>query len=273
MTACPSRFRPSRRDALAMGAVLVAGGAAQAAPVEQPDFAAAFREAGLTGTFVLLDVASGRAVAADAARAERRFIPASTFKIPNSLIALDTGVIRDENEIIPYGGQPQWMKAWERDMSLKEALSLSNVPIYQEIARRVGLPRYREWLAKLDYGNRDPGTVVDRFWLDGPLTISALEEARFNGRLARGELPATDRAQGIVRDILKLETLGGANLHGKTGWFVKQGQMSIGWWSGWVEKAGRIHAFTLNMDMPQMDMAPKRIALGKALLTMAGVYG
>ncbi len=263
----------TRRATLAMGAFAFAAGRAAANPVERPDFAAALKEAGLTGTFVLIDARTGAIQAADTARAERRYVPASTFKIPNSLIALETGAVRDENEVVPYGGKPQFIKAWERDMPLKEALPASNVPVYQEIARRVGLERYREWLAKFDYGNRETGSVVDRFWLDGPLLISAVEEARFNLRLVRGELPVAARSRAIVRDLLKLESAGDATLYGKTGWFVKRGEMSMGWWSGWVERAGEIHAFALNIDMPQVEMAPKRIVAGKAILKLAGVYG
>ena len=263
----------TRRAAIAGSAFVLAAGPASANPVERPEFAAALKDAGLTGTFVLIDGRSGSVQVADAARAQRRYVPASTFKIPNSLIALEAGAVRDENEVVPYGGKPQFIKAWERDMPLKEALPASNVPVYQEIARRVGLERYREWLAKLDYGNRETGPVVDRFWLDGPLTISAAEEARFNLRLVRGELPVAVRTRSIVRDLLKLESAGDATLYGKTGWFAKRGEVSIGWWSGWVERAGEIHAFALNIDMPQVEMAPKRIAAGKAILKLATVYG
>jgi beta-lactamase class D len=263
----------SRRSALAIGAALALPGRASASVTERPDFAAAMKEAGLTGTFVVIDARTGAMRATDARRAARRFVPASTFKIPNSLIALETGAVRDENEVVPYGGKPQFIKAWERDMSLREALPASSVPVYQEIARRVGLERYRDWLARFDYGNRDPGTSVDRFWLDGPLIISAIEEARFNVRLARRELPVSAGSAGIVRDLLKLEETGGASLYGKTGWFAKRGETSIGWWSGWVEKAGEVHAFALNIDMPEVAMAPKRISAGKAILKLAGVYG
>ena len=94
-----------------------------------------FEKYGVNGTFVLLEVDDERMTLVNPRRAEERFVPASTFKIPNSVIALDTGVVRDENEIIPYGGKPQIVKAWEKDMSMREALPVSNVPVYQELAR------------------------------------------------------------------------------------------------------------------------------------------
>src|SRR5262249_52427637 len=86
-----------------------------------------------------------------------------------------------------------------------QAIALSAVPIYQELARRIGLERYREWLARLDFGNRQAGTIVDTFWLDGPLEISAVEEAHFAARLAQQKLAASIRSQSIARDIIRLE--------------------------------------------------------------------
>ena len=154
--------------ALAVASPLLVGAAQAEDMQERPDLVSVFQEQGLAGTFVLFEAAADRMTVVDRQRAETRYAPASTFKIANSLIALETGVVQDENEIVPYGGKPQPIKAWEKDMSLREAIKVSNVPVYQEIARRVGLARYEHWLARLDYGNRQPGAVVDRFWLDGP---------------------------------------------------------------------------------------------------------
>src|SRR5690606_10185028 len=116
------------------------------------------------------------------------FVPASTFKIPNTLIGLATGAVKSVDEIFPYGGQPQPFKTWEKDMGLREAITLSNVPVYQELARRIGLERMQLNLLNMDFGNNEIGTVVDRFWLDGPLKISAVEQTRFLAKLAQGQL-------------------------------------------------------------------------------------
>lgn len=247
-------------------------GRASAGPLaERQDLAGVFAEHGTAGTFVLYDPAADQVTAVNAARAQMRLVPASTFKIANSVIALETGVVKDENEVIPYGGKPQPFKQWEKDMPMREAIAASAVPIYQEIARRVGLPRYREWLARLDYGNREPGTVVDQFWLDGPLMISAIEQTRFLAKLARGQLAASERAQAITRDIIRLESQGAATLYGKTGWqFSRKPQ--LGWWVGWVEKAGAVQAFAVNIDMASGADAPKRLAIAKALLGKLGVW-
>jgi beta-lactamase class D len=239
---------------------------------ERADLASIFQEQNVPGTFVLYDPAADRFTTVNAKRAEQRFIPASTFKIANSLIALETGAVKDENEIIPYGGKPQRMKQWEKDMSMRDAIVISNVPVYQNLARRIGLPAYREWLAKLDYGNRDPGEVVDRFWLDGPLQINAIEQARFAAALGQQKLPVSARAQTIVRDILKLEVKDGRILYGKTGWGGIDGQQQVGLWTGWVDHGGKISAFALNLDIDTVDDARKRQEVGRAIMGKLGVY-
>jgi len=233
------------------------------------DLEAVFVENGVAGTFALYDV--DHLTLINAERAQTRLVPASTFKIANTIIALETGVVKDENEIIPYGGRPQPFKTWEKDMSMREAIALSAVPIYQELARRIGLERYREWLARLDFGNRQTGTTVDTFWLDGPLEISAVEEARFAARLAQQKLDASIRSQSIARDIIRLESRDGKVLYGKTGWRFSS-TPNLGWWTGWVEQNGRISAFSLNIDMPAATDAPKRVAIGKAMLAKLGVF-
>lgn len=269
-------FSPiTRRAALRLSisgiALMACGRRLTAGSTERRDLEAVFSENGVVGTFALYDVASDQLTLVNPKRAATRLVPASTFKIANTIIALETGVVKDENEIIPYGGKPQPFKQWEKDMSMREAIALSAVPIYQEIARRVGLGRYRDWLARLNYGNRQPGTSVDTFWLDGPLEISAVEQARFVARLAEQKLDASSRAQAITRDIIRLENSGSKLLYGKTGWRFSSNP-NLGWWTGWVEQDGKIAAFSLNIDMPGAATdAPKRVAIGKVLLSRLGV--
>ena len=239
--------------------------------VERSDLEAIFTEQGAPGTFVLLDVATETMTVVNRARAEKRTVPASTFKVANSLIALETGAVKDENEILPYGGKKQPVKEWERDMGLRDAIRISNVPIYQEVARRIGLARMQSMLDRLDYGNRTIGTVVDRFWLDGPLQISPVEQAHFLARLAKRQLPLSLRTQAIVRDIMRLEERNGATLYGKTGWAVST-KPDVGWLVGWVEHGEAVRSFALNIDMATAQEAPKRMTIVKAMLERLNVY-
>lgn len=226
---------------------------------------------GVEGAFAGYDVTAARLFLVNDPRAQQRFSPASTFKIANSLIALETGVVRDENEIIPYrSDDPPFMQEWARDMSMREAIKLSNVPIYQELARRIGLARYREWLTRLSYGNGETGATLERFWLDGSLQISAVEEAHFVAALAQRKLPMSIRAQESVRDILKYETIRDYTIYAKTGW-CRACQPQIGWWVGWVARGGRIFAFALNIDITNPKDLDKRIPIAKAILSKLGV--
>lgn len=237
---------------------------------DSPAVGAVFRSADLHGTFVLYDVAADRYTVHDRERARTRFAPASTFKIPNTLIGLTVGSVKSVDEVLPYGGGKQRFKAWEQDMHLRDAIKVSNVPVYQELARRTGLERMREQLARLDYGNRDTGTVVDRFWLDGPLKISAEEQTRFLARLAQDALPFPKAAMAATREIALVERTPVYALHAKTGRTLAD-EHDLGWWVGWVEKGGKLYAFALNADMASDADAPKRIDVARASLRALGV--
>ena len=237
---------------------------------ENPEVGQLFKSAGVTGTFVLYDRHAGRLIGHNQTRSKVRFIPASTFKIPNSLIGLTTGAVKSVDDVLPYGGKPQPFDTWEKDMGLREAIPLSNVPIYKELARRIGLERMREYVSKLGYGNEYIGETVDTFWLKGPLKISAVEQVRFLARLAEDKLPVPEDVQQSVREIVLLEQGENWQLYGKTGWQNAPGP-GVGWWVGWVLKDDRVYSFALNIDIQQESDAAKRIELGKASLKALGV--
>jgi beta-lactamase class D len=232
---------------------------------EAPELAKCFTSHGVQGTFALLDLEADIVMVWNEARAKERFIPASTFKIANSLIGLDTGAVKSVDEVLPYGGKPQRFKHWERDMHLRDAIKASNVPIYQELARRIGLERMRTSVKKLGYGNMEIGNVVDRFWLEGPLAISAVEQTEFLGRLIEGKLLVSPEAVRAVKEITLLEETESYKLHGKTGWHMDD-KRQIGWWVGWVERDGKVYPFALNIDMKGDDDAAKRVPLGRDCL-------
>ncbi len=239
--------------------------------LHRDDLSSVFDRYGTKGTFVFLDVTRNEMTFVGVKRATVRHYPASTFKVANSLIALETGVIADENEVIPYGGEPQFLKAWEQDMSIRDGIRISNLPVFRELARRIGPDRYAPYLEKLAYGNQDISANPDLFWLKGPLKISAVEQVAFLIRLAAQELPLSQRSQMLVRDIMQLESKGSATLFGKTGWTTAP-DPDIGWFVGWVEREGRTYVFALNMDMGGREDASKRIDISKDLLAEFGVY-
>lgn len=234
---------------------------------ERTDLEAVFERAGVSGGFVLYDVIGGAMTAVDLARVEEQRVPASTFKLPHTLIALQTGAVEDEHEVLPYGGEPQRVREWEQDMSLSEALPASNVPVYQEAARRVGHERMGTWVDRLDYGNRRIGEAdgLDRFWLDGPLAISPREQTEFLAELARQELPVDTGHQALVRELARQEAGADHELFGKTGWSDST-DPGTGWWVGWVERGEDLYAFALVLDVETADEAGLRVPLGQELL-------
>jgi len=254
-----------------LAAIVVSGPGAAQNVEERPDLLVHFTKQGTTGSFVLLDIAAERMVVADRDRAETPYVPASTFEIANGLFALETGAVRDAAEIVPYGGLPQPLRAWEKDMALGEAIRASNVAVFQEIARRIGVEQMQAGVDMFGYGNRRIGDVIDRFWLDGPLEISAVEQAEFLAKLAQRRLPVAARSQEILRDLLRIEQRGDATLYAKTGWYAGR-KPAIGWLVGWTERAGTAKSFALNMDMPNPGDEKKRLLIGKALLSALGAY-
>lgn len=230
--------------------------------------AALFEKERVTGTFVVHDVAHDTYTVHNRDRANTRYIPASTFKIPNTLIALSYGAVASVDEIVPYGGKPVSRPEWARDMSLRDAIKISNVPVYQEVARRIGIDRMRTGLVKMKYGNMDAGNVVDRFWLDGPLKISAVEQIGFLAKLAQGQLPFANAHMEQVRAICRQE--GEQELYAKTGWGSQPNGPDIGWWVGWIRKDGKLYTFALNMDIPE-GAKDKRVSLAKSALRELGL--
>lgn len=237
---------------------------------EKDEIQSLFAAAEVEGTFVLYDVSADEFIGFNEVRARTRYIPASTFKIANSLIGLSVGAIQNVDEILPYGGAKQFMKAWENDMSLRDAIKISNVPIYQELARRISLEPMQENVKKLNYGNMNIGSIVDTFWLKGPLEISAIEQVLFISKLAQGQLDYSTEHQKEVVDILEVEKTDQWTLYAKSGWQTAT-DPGIGWWVGWVKRGDKIYAFALNIDMNDIEDASKRIDIAKASLKALGI--
>ena len=232
---------------------------------------ALFRDAGVDGTFVLLDEGRGKLRGHNRKRAEQRFSPASTFKIANALIGLSLGAVQNVDAVIPYTGDANpFMREWLEPMGLRGAMKVSNVPLYQELARRIGLTRMREAIERLGYGNQQIGSNVTTFWLRGPLAISAVEQTRFLSGLAHQKLPFPRRAQQQVAQITQVDSGPGWSLHAKTGWQNAPGP-GVGWWVGWVQRGDRITPFALNIAMAGAADAPKREQLGRRSLQALGL--
>jgi beta-lactamase class D len=257
---------------LAAGLAAASTPAAPSLPAAEPapQFRQHFARAGVTGGFLLWDLDSNRLRVDDAERAARGFLPASTFKIFNGLVALEEGVVRDAEQVFPWDGVERPVEAWNRDQTFRSAMRVSAVWVFQEIARQIGPARMQRWLDRVGYGNRDISGGIDRFWLDGALRITPLEQARFVARLARGDLPFSARTLEIVRDVLVVERGPGYVLRAKTGW-AEASTPATGWYVGWVERGGAVHVFVLELDIRGDGDAPQRLAVTRSILAAAGL--
>ena len=229
-----------------------------------------FADVGTVGTFVGYKVEDYLIIASDKNRSGEDRLPASTFKVPNSLIALETGVVEDpDKDVFKWDGVERSIPAWNKDHTLRSAIAASAVPVYQEIARRIGQERMQKYVDLLDYGNRDIGGGIDQFWLTGALRIDPVQQVDFLDRLRRGVLPIGKRSQELVRDILPVTKVGEAVIRAKSGLTGKE-QGSLGWMVGWVEKGDMPTVFALNMDCLEPRHIAERMTLAQACLKDIG---
>jgi len=236
------------------------------------DLAKHFADAGTSGTFIAYDVDAYTLIASDHDRSAEAKLPASTYKIPNSLIALETGVVQDpDKDVFKWDGVKRSIEAWNRDHTMRTAIAASAVPVYQEIARRIGEVRMQKYVDLLEYGNRNIGGGIDQFWLTGDLRIDPIQQVDFLDRLRRGVLPVSKRSQDLVRDILPVTQVGDAVIRAKSGLLgAERGQPSLGWMVGWAEKGEARAVFALNMDCNEPRHIADRMNLTQACLRDIG---
>ena len=207
----------------------------------------------------------------DLSRADTEYVPASTFKMLNALIGLQHGKATT-NEIFKWDGKKRSFAAWEKDMTLGEAMQASAVPVYQELARHIGLELMQQEVQRIQFGNQQIGQQVDNFWLVGPLKITPKQEVQFVSALAREQLAFDPQVQQQVKAMLFLQERKAYRLYVKSGWGMDV-EPQVGWLTGWVETPqAEIVAFSLNMQMRNgMDPAIRLEILQQALAEL-GLY-
>ncbi|WGO83531.1 class D beta-lactamase [Arsenophonus apicola] len=219
-----------------------------------------FQQQQIHGVLTIYDGNSITNYGNDTKRATTEYVPASTFKIVNALIALKNQKVT-VNEIFKWDGQPRYLSSWNKDMNMQEAMQLSAVPIYQEIAKRTGLAIMKKELHRLHYGNSKIGNDVTKFWLDGPLKISPAEQAQFIYKLATKQLPIDKTIQNEVATMLLIKQTANIKIYAKSGLANINGKRT-GWYVGWVENAdGKIKTFALNIAISDDKTVSKRESL------------
>jgi len=206
---------------------------------------------GFEATFVLLDLQRQELTRFNPERAARRQPPCSTFKVPNALIGLETGVLSGPEHAMKWDGTHYEIETWNQDQTLRTAIRWSVVWYFQRVAASIGEQRMRQYLHAIPYGNEDISGGLTRFWLDTSLLISADEQVDFMRRLAVGGLPFSVSSIETVRELLRLRETERGLLRGKTG--TAGGSAShaaLGWFVGYVQHAGNSFAFATNIEGP-----------------------
>ena len=210
-----------------------------------------FEEYGVTGSIVVYDLKRDRTCYYDKEHSQKRFSPASTFKIFNSLVGLETGVIPDTSYVIPWDSVKRGnFTPWNRSNSLKSAFKYSVVWYYQDLARRVGEERMKEYITANPYGNQNIGETIDGFWLSdygGKLRISQVEQIAFLKNLYHEELKFSKRSQRLVKGIMLMETTDDYKLYAKTG-MSSENDIWYGWYLGWFEIDDDVYFFATHIE-------------------------
>ncbi|MBL7684041.1 MAG: class D beta-lactamase [Flavipsychrobacter sp.] len=193
-------------------------------------------------------------------RCLQRFSPASTFKIFNSLVALETGVAPDESLVIKWDSVTRNPDTWNKDLNMREAFKASAVPYYQEIARRIGPDLMQHYLDTAKYGNTNMKGGIDQFWLNDSLQISADEQVGFLKRLYFAELPFAERTQRIVKSLMLQEETPGYKLYYKTGW-GSNAKSDVLWVVGFIEKIEHVKEHEKSMNKSDVRMYPYFFAM------------
>lgn len=231
-----------------------------AAPVEHP------------GCFLLMELKTGKVTRIHPEQCSKRLAPASTFKVPHALIALEAGVLSGVEEVRRWDGTKHSIEAWNQDQTLDTAMRRSALWFFQGTAKQIGRERMEDWLKRLRYGSTNASGDITRFWIDGTLRITPEEQLDFMARLYRNELPVSERSREIAKRTLKhgpdtvANTRSGVSLYGpwkdgavlsaKTGWTHVKGEGDVTWLIGHIRAAQGEYVFVSSVATPERQQEP-----------------
>jgi beta-lactamase class D len=252
--------------------------APQPAMPQSADLSQAFQALGVNGSIAIYDQQNQRFFEHNPARNTTAFFPVSTFKIFNALAALETEVIPNDVAVLTWDGirrgliEGSEIAAWNQDTNLRQAFKNSTIWFYQVIARKIGSERMQSLINQIGYGNRQIGSAeqIDRFWLEGPLQITPKEHIAFLERLQKNDLPLSQQAMDLVKDMMIVEQTPSYTLRGKTGWDITK-TPHLGWFVGYLEQNNNNYFFAANIEMPNPADASKRIEVTRRSFQALGL--
>jgi len=237
---------------------------------EEQDFAELFENQAVEGTIVVSSLKTGQTFIHNDRRASIRYSTASTFKILNTLIALEERVISAKNDIFKWDGHIYGYSGWNHDQTLESAFKLSCVWCYQVLARQIGIDKYRRYLKELKYGTLSEPVNETTFWLDGSLKISAMEQVSFLKNIYRRTLPFNKRSYEVLKAIMLVEQTATYSIWAKTGWAVRVSPQ-VGWYVGYVKTQKDVWFFATQIEIKNKEDLTLRQKLTMDALKAKGI--
>lgn len=219
-----------------------------------PNFQPFFDEYNVKGCFLVYDMRNDHYQIYNSRRCEEGYLPASTFKILNSLIGLETGVITGKDMVIPWDSVVRKEESWNKDHTMASAIQYSVVPYFQEVARRIGVDRMKQYVDSCNYGRMDitPETI-DHFWLNGNSRITPWEQMDFLINFYDNKLPFSAANLNTVKQLIILEENNQWIFRGKTGMAIQDGKL-IGWLIGYVEDSTNTWLYVCNVESDEANI-------------------
>lgn len=226
----------------------------------QIDFTKPFKDCNIDGSTTIYDYKNKKWYFSDKTDANIATQPASTFKVINLLIALETGVIKDENAVVKwvgstdttlYGYRPDIYK----DMTVKEAFEVSAGWVFIELAKKIGKERYQKYLKLCNYGNQNLSHKDADFWNFGPFAISPANQVEFLIQVYEEKLPFSKRNIAILKRVMVTEKTTHFTIRSKTGWTRVSGN-DIGWWVGYIERYDNVYFFATRITKKRSTLNP-----------------
>ena len=236
--------------------------------LDRVSFERHFQNLGIKGSIVIYDRNRDISYEHNPQRNQTAFLPASTYKIPNSLIALETGIINSDVDVLTWDGIERDLAQWNQDLNLRLAFKYSAVWFYQILARRIGHQKMQDYVSKIEYGNQNIGAAedIDSFWLLGELRITPQQQINFLRRLYQNDLPFAQKNIDLVKDIAIAEQTSDYTLRAKTGLTDR-----IGWYVGYLEQNDNVFFFATNIDAENLEDYAVRSQVTKLCLQDLGL--
>lgn len=244
----------------------------------RPDFQKYFKACGAEGSVAIYDNSNKKWILSDTIGVNLETLPASTFKVINLLIALETNTIKDENQIVKWVGNTDTVKYGYRpeiyhDMTVKEAFEVSAGWVFVELAKKIGKEKYKKFLKKAEYGNQNLTQTDADFWNFGAFGISPINQVDFLRKLYENKLPFSKENMAIVKKVMINEENKSYILRAKTGWTRDKG-INTGWWIGYIEKGSDVYFFATRLLQDRKnnraDFGNCRKEITKKILTEIG---